>query len=326
MDDSATESPHVSPDQTDTPLHGPDERPSPADQDGSLMIPQIHAGTALTPAAEWAAYAFSLPWEIAREKGTLKSDAIVAMLEMPQLCEPFVRTTTRYTGTELSESIGMEISRVESILMVIVGEVHEIPCPSCLQWKGPWALCIRLPGPNPVIKACANCHYDRKDVGCSYYRLRSRGSASAPAKAPRRSTHRTTPSRRGRVQPPAVDLNTLQSMQDSARTELRRMDALIQKIEDLKTFFRDKMGADLSSTQEDIDALSEMLNDFLSVDPIHARIIACTDQMASATCDIATARKMALDTLDDIQRDAIAIRQTGVSVCSDIDELLQVRG
>ncbi|KAJ6190536.1 hypothetical protein N7519_000557 [Penicillium mononematosum] len=98
-----------------------------------------------------------LLWKVARTGRRLKTKAITLLTGAVAVREPLQRSTTNYTGKRLDERIGSRAANVESILILIVGEVSQQECGNCLANNGPWAKCVRFLDIDRTITASPAC-------------------------------------------------------------------------------------------------------------------------------------------------------------------------
>lgn len=115
----------------------------------------------------WANYILSMPWLVQVRSRLAKTDLMCALRLLPPRQELALRSgyQNMWTGGNLSQEIGLEISNVEAATIQVVGTVQIDECTHCQQKDGPFALCVKAPGSS----ACGNCHWKEKMKGCSFY-------------------------------------------------------------------------------------------------------------------------------------------------------------
>lgn len=55
--------------------------------------------------------------------------------------------------------------------MLIVRTEPDETCTHCANFNGPWTRCIQAQNTGGLVSACANCHWDRMDKRCDFYRM-----------------------------------------------------------------------------------------------------------------------------------------------------------
>ncbi|KAJ5096699.1 hypothetical protein N7456_007420 [Penicillium angulare] len=266
-----------------------------------LVIPAAHAGTEEIPPGEWAEYAFSVPWKVARDRQSIKKPTIDTLTSMPMLREPFARESKRWTGGKMNEQIGQKVCRVESLLIVI-------------REKGPWALCVRLPGTNPVIKGCANCHYDNGDSGCEF------PSRHPPARTPTRLTPALIATRNLRLgQRRSIDLGSIRDVHSTAVAIEQDFPNLVRSIERLQDFLQQTVDHDAEATERGAATVREMVNDLAP----HRYIETHTDQLLSVTEKLRRDLRTAKEVLADIRSQAEALRTADREIVGRTEGWLQ---
>jgi hypothetical protein len=116
-------------------------------------------GKDVMPPDGWAETIKQFPWSAAREEEWLKSELLQVWSSFPSQREPFVRNGGNIkTSSQLYQWAGRNLLHVESALIQIVGQIQINACICCLRGKGPWALCVKLPGGDGARYGCANCH------------------------------------------------------------------------------------------------------------------------------------------------------------------------
>lgn len=131
----------------------------------------------------------------------LKSKLIERLLPMESLREPTLRYGSRnkWNASILFTKISKSLVNIEATLMQTVGTIQsrENECIHCKEEAGPFSNCVKVEG----VEFCANCHWEKLDLRCSF------------------NSQPSTPKKRRSLQPPTdEEIQKKKDLMDSVRT------------------------------------------------------------------------------------------------------------
>jgi hypothetical protein len=139
-------------------------------------------GKDIMPPDGWAETIKQFARSAAREEEQLKSELLQVWSSFQSQREPFVRNGGKIkTSSQLYQWVGRNLLHVESALIQVVGQLQVNPCICCLRGKGPWALCVKLPGADGTRYGCANCHEANRECTEATVRFSQQAPQSRPA-------------------------------------------------------------------------------------------------------------------------------------------------
>ncbi|KAJ5825381.1 hypothetical protein N7474_002519 [Penicillium riverlandense] len=116
----------------------------------------------------WAALIKNMPFQMDVKGHHLKSKLIERSLSMESLREPILRYGSRnkWSTSVLFNKISKSLANIEATLMQTVGTIQsrENECVHCKEEAGPFSNCVKVEG----VEFCANCHWEKLDLRCSF--------------------------------------------------------------------------------------------------------------------------------------------------------------